>query len=174
MRGKVVVLAGGVIALILSILTVWSVANEKWVVSATAASTMASAILFIGLDIWRRVSTLRPFVRTELRRTVKASFGKRAGKHSDSEDDFLYGPSPVPPTVQQADVVGAVRLLQAQYVGRLDRMQTSVEMALAALSETQGRVASTPDSQPTAGDIEPGLDVTPDADPSQRAEQSST
>lgn len=166
MRGKSVLLVGGGVALILSILIVWAVADREWAVAAGAASAMASAVLLIGLDIWRRVGTLRTFVRTELRRTVKATSGTREAMSSAS-DELPPVPMPVAPTVQQADVVGTVRLLQAQYTGRLDRMQTSVEMALAALSEKEGEARSSVVSVPSAPDV----DV--DADPNAAADADS-
>lgn len=173
MRGKSVLLAGSGAALILSALIVWSVVEREWVVAASAASAMASAVLLIGLDIWRRVCGLRPFVRTELRRSITASNGKRRAMTSDS-DQFVAGPTPVAPAVQQADVVGTVRLLQAQYTGRLDRMQTSVEMALAALSEKEDGFASSVEPEPTAPGTEPGPTASLDSDPPSRVEPGST
>lgn len=169
MRGKSVLLVGGGVALILSILIVWAVAEREWAVAAGAASAMASAVLLVGLDVWRRVSTLRPFVRTELRRTVNASSGMREAMSSGSVE-FSSVPMPVAPVVQQVDVVGTVRLLQAQYTGRLDRMQTSVEMALAALSEKETGVASSVVSVPSDPDVDAGPNAAPDADSSSGAE----
>ena len=42
-------------------------------------------------------------------------------------------PSRTAPTTTQEDLLGMIRLLQAQYVGRLDRAQDSLDAATAAL-----------------------------------------
>lgn len=50
--------------------------------------------------------------------------------------------APAAPTTTNEDLMGTIRLLQAQYVGRLDRAQDSLELATAALlaaTEAQDR-----------------------------------
>lgn len=43
------------------------------------------------------------------------------------------------PATNQEDLLGVIRLLQAQYVGRLDRAQDSLELATAALLSASER-----------------------------------
>lgn len=58
------------------------------------------------------------------------------------------------PVVEEADLVGALRLLQAQYVGRLDRAQATLERAAQTLSHsTAGASAG------RAHVVVPGIDL---------------
>ncbi|MEI2775188.1 MAG: hypothetical protein V9G19_04305 [Tetrasphaera sp.] len=51
---------------------------------------------------------------------------------------------PVSAPASQDDLTGALRLLQAQYVGRLDRAQTTLDRAAARLDRATGAAAPTP------------------------------
>lgn len=113
LRRHLVTLAGGVFAAALTVAVVAGTAGGTWVVVATAASLFAGAILVVQLDTWRRTRSLRVFVRDELRRAL------------GDQDRASQAPRVTP-----ADVEGAVRVMQAQYTGRLDRMQAALEKAL--------------------------------------------
>lgn len=52
--------------------------------------------------------------------------------------------APVVAPASDTDLTGALRLLQAQYVGRLDRAQTTLERAAARLDGVTGAGAATP------------------------------
>lgn len=45
----------------------------------------------------------------------------------------IAAPAKAAPATTEEDLMGTIRLLQAQYVGRLDRAQDSLELATAAL-----------------------------------------
>lgn len=121
-RSRNLLLAGVLVALVLGALIVVGTALEQWVVAALGVAGLLAAIFAVQLDSWRRLRAFRALLRKELR----ASGG-------DGETTFL--PSGLS-TVTHDDVVGAVRLMQAQYTGRLDRMQTTLERALAELPTT--------------------------------------
>lgn len=109
--------AGALLALVLGALMLGGLLLERWSLVAVAGWVLASVILLVQLDVWRRVRSLRRYVRDQVR---------QAGVPTPAD-------VPAAPAASPEDVVGAVRLLQAQYVGRLDRMQTALEDALAAV-----------------------------------------
>lgn len=109
---------GALVGLFLGGLMVVGVVLEMWVLAAAAGALLGAAILAVQVDTLRRTRSLRNFVRDEIRRSL-ADGAQRAA---------------VEPMVTQEDVVGAVRLLQAQYTGRLDRMQRGIDEALVELA----------------------------------------
>lgn len=113
-------LAGAGIAIVLTAVAVIGAVQEQWWLVVAAGMAMLSITMLVALDADRRVRALRPYIRREVTRNA-GSRGK-TGK-----------PVPEAPPVSDIDVVGAVRVLQAQYTGRLDRMQTSVDQAIAQL-----------------------------------------
>lgn len=120
MLSKTVLPLGVLAAAVLSVLVLVGVAREQWLLAAAAGCVLLSACLLVSLDAWRRARALRAFVRQEI-----GGLAARQAKAVRATPD----PEPTEPaaTVTPADVVGTVRLLQAQYVGRLDRLQASVE-----------------------------------------------
>lgn len=117
-RSRNLLLAGALVAVVLGALVVVGAALEQWVVAALGVAGLLCATFAVQLDVWRRVRALRSTIRKELRASGAGA------------DAFL--PSGTS-SITQDDVVGAVRLMQAQYTGRLDRMQTALERALAEL-----------------------------------------
>ena len=121
MRSRLIPAVGALAGLVLGLLVVVGVALEEWVLTAAAASALGVALLAVQLDTWRRSRSLRTYVRDEVRRArPQAQPSGFAGSVQSS--------------VTHDDVVGAVRLMQAQYTGRLDRMQRALDDALAELS----------------------------------------
>lgn len=110
-------LLGAAVATILSAVIVAGAAWQVWWLLGAGLAAFLSAILIVALDADRRVRRMRPLVH---------QLGARqpAGRPAAT---------PTPPTAD-FDVIGTVRLLQAQYVGRLDRMQSSLDRALTELS----------------------------------------
>lgn len=129
--------AGVVLALIIGGIMIAGLVTQTWWLVAVAGWLLGSAVLLVQLDSWRRVRSLRRYVRDQVRGAVAASGVGTGGAQAE-----LPGPTSVAPTAAPEDVVGAVRLLQAQYVGRLDRMQTTLDEALVALRDRDD--ASTP------------------------------
>ncbi|WP_022923497.1 hypothetical protein [Serinicoccus marinus] len=121
MPARLVPLVGSAAGIALALVLVLGVALELPVLAAAAGGLLGAAILAVQLDSWRRVRSMRNYLRDEIRRAAGSGQGSAA--------------SPVP--VQQAapaDVLGAVQVLQAQYTGRLDRMQVTLDEALARLA----------------------------------------
>lgn len=92
------------------LLAVVAAAQGWWWLVVLCGMLMLTAILAVALDADRRVRELRAFVRAQI-----AALDTTGGRGAPSEED----------------VVGAVRLLQAQYTGRLDRLQDSIEALIA-------------------------------------------
>ncbi|USQ80058.1 hypothetical protein NF556_21140 [Ornithinimicrobium faecis] len=120
------VLAGAALAAVLTVVAVVGALQEWWWLVVGAAMLLLSAVLIVAMDADRRVRGLRPYIRAEVARGAAVPTS-----------------AATPPTVSDADITGAVRVLQAQYTGRLDRMQTSVDEALAQL-RSQGESAREP------------------------------
>lgn len=120
---RVVLLSGVVLSAAMGLLAVVGVWAEQWVLVALAGAVMAGTTLLVQLDTWRRTRVMRNFLRDEIRQRSGGSGLARNMTDLDS------APAPT-----QDDVLGAVRLLQAQYTGRLDRLQAAVEQALAQVA----------------------------------------
>lgn len=115
--------AGAVLALVLGGVLTAGLVLERWSLVALSGWAMGSALLLVLLDIWRRVRSLRRYVRDQVRAAIP-------------EGQLEMPTAPTAPVMATPeDVVGAVRILQAQYVGRLDRMQTSLDETMALLQD---------------------------------------
>lgn len=108
-------LAAVALAAVLTVVAVVGAALQWWWLVTAAAMTLLSATFLVAADSDRRARTLRPFVR----KTVTAVAGAQTQEQG--------------PRLAEADVIGAVQVLQAQYTGRLDRMQESLDQAVAHL-----------------------------------------
>lgn len=112
MKSKNVLVATACAAGIITVVAVVAAVFELWWLVTAAIMLVLSAGCLAAVDANRRVILLRAFVIKDLKRT-------RAE---------LTGGSQKQPA--ERDVLGAVRLLQAQYTARLDRLQGSIENAL--------------------------------------------
>lgn len=118
-RSKLMVAVVGAASLLLSLIVVMGVAASNWLLVAVAGVTLVNGTLLISLDAWRRGRMTRNVVRNEIRQLVPP-------KEEKTE---------APPLLNPTDLVGTVQILQAQYVGRLDRMQASLDHAIKTLAE---------------------------------------
>lgn len=116
--------AGLALSLLLGAVLLAGLLTERWALVALSGWALGSAVLLVQLDTWRRTRSLRRYVRDQVREVTPV---------------VTVAPgSDVPvtaPTASPDDVVGTVRFLQAQYVGRLDRMQTALDEAIATLRD---------------------------------------
>src|SRR5690606_10798990 len=126
---KLLLAAGVAIATAFSAAAVVGALLEWWWLVVAAAMTLLSAVFLAALDADRRVRALRPYIRGEVGR---GTLRGRAGQ-----------PVTEAPPVSDIDVIGAVRVLQAQYTGRLDRMQESIDQAV-AIVRAEGHAAPPP------------------------------
>jgi hypothetical protein len=108
-RAQQLLLAGAGAAVTLTVVAVVGVLLQWWWLTVLAAMVLSGAALLTALDADRRVRELRFFVRQEI-----AAVDTSGGRSAPSTED----------------VIGTVRSLQAQYTGRLDRLQDTVEQAL--------------------------------------------
>jgi hypothetical protein len=116
LRSRPFLVLGVLAGVVLSAVTVVGVAVDQWVVAATGASMLLSVSLLVQLDAWRRLRALQ----RELRRSPAAGA--------------------VRAPVADGDVAGAVRVMQAQYTGRLDRMQAALDRTLVELEDRRNAV----------------------------------
>ena len=108
-RAPSFLLAGAAVGGLLTVAGVVGAVLQAWWLVVLAVLLLGSAVLLVGLDADRRVRELRQLVRREL-----AELDLSGGRSAPTQDD----------------VVGTVRMLQAQYTARLDRLQDSVERSL--------------------------------------------
>ncbi|GGK73602.1 hypothetical protein [Ornithinimicrobium pekingense] len=109
MRAQKLLLAGAGASGVLTVVAVVAAVLHWWWLVVLAGMLLVSAALLVALDADRRVRELRTFVRAQV-----AAIDTTGGRAAPSTED----------------VVGTVRVLQAQYTGRLDRLQDTVEQAL--------------------------------------------
>ncbi|WP_122261727.1 hypothetical protein [Ornithinimicrobium cerasi] len=114
MRSSKLLLGGAAVAGVTTALAVVGAVLTWWWLVVLAGSALLSAVLLVALDTDRRVRELRSFVRSEI-----AAVDTTGGRAAPTTDDL----------------VGTVRALQAQYTGRLDRLQDTVEATLRRLDE---------------------------------------
>lgn len=112
MRSPRVLLLGAASAGLLSLVAVVGSVAERWWLVVAVGAVLLSGVLLVALDADRRVRETRRFLHRELRR-IEAGGGPQG-----------------PPAPTADDVVGTVRALQAQYTGRLDRLQDAVDEVL--------------------------------------------
>ena len=93
----------------LTLVAVVGAVLQWWWLVVLAVMVLVSATFLVALDADRRVRELRSYVRTQV-----ASIDTSGGRSAPSQED----------------VVGTVRALQAQYTGRLDRLQDTLEASL--------------------------------------------
>lgn len=108
-RSQKLLLGGAALGGLLTVLAVVGAALGWWWLVVLCAMALLSAVLLVAIDADRRVRELRAFVRKEI-----ADIDTTGGRAAPTTDD----------------VVGTVRVLQAQYTSRLDRLQDAVEDAL--------------------------------------------
>ena len=109
MRSRHLLLAAVAFAAVMSLAAVVGTLLEWWWLVALAGAGLLSATLLAAVDTDRRVRELRSYVRAQV-----ASIDTTGGRAAPTQED----------------VVGTVRALQAQYTGRLDRLQDTVEQSL--------------------------------------------
>ena len=113
-------------ALLLVVLAAVGAAFELYWLTAAALGLILTAQFVVVLDTNRRTRYLPRRVKALLR-SVKLDVNPVA---SPAPRAAQPAGRPVAPTAApQQDVTGAVRLIQAQYMGRLDRAQTALESA---------------------------------------------
>jgi len=127
MRSRKLVL-GTLVFAVLAAAAVVSLAVGQEVLAAAVAVVMIAAVGVLVLDV---ATTLR---RTErqlkrLAKNLKSSSSSRPAAAAPTVVDA------VGPVASEADLMGTVRLLQAQYVGRLDRAESMLETAVDRLAD---------------------------------------
>jgi hypothetical protein len=142
------VLAGAAGGALLGAVAVVGAILEAWWLVVAAVMAVLTAILVIALDAHRLARNNHHQVRrlsTRLKRQGAAPAAASAGPDREPArpDPAALGDAP---PADLSDVVGALRVAQAQYAGRLDRLQRSVEVALDALPGA----AATQDPEPGA------------------------
>lgn len=127
MRSQRLLLLGAAVGAGLTLLALVGVLLGWWWLVVLAAMALLSAVLLAVLDADRRVRELRAFVRKEIAAidttVARAAKAQKPVSEAPAEEKAAWTPT-------QEDVVGTVRALQAQYTGRLDRLQDAVEAAL--------------------------------------------
>lgn len=143
MKSKLLVAAIGAVSIVLSGLVVIGVSTQQWVLVSLAAVLLVNGTLLVALDAWRRVRMTRRIVRRELAKELT----RQLSQSTPGMDDEGLARANTPHLIEQADLIGSMRVLQAQYVGRMDRMQASIDDAVRRLES--GANSSTSSDQQT-------------------------
>ena len=128
MRSRVLLL-GIAVAAVLSLTITIAVAAEWWTLAAAAAALLLSSGILVAADTNRQVRMVRRQLLKVARRVDQVRAPVVEAPVVDVE-------TPVEET--RADMLGAVRVLQAQYTARLDRLQDTVERSLRGRDDTAG------------------------------------
>lgn len=107
MKSRKFLLGLGVLAVPALVTVVTAALGHPWL----PAAGLAALLLLIGV------------IALDTNKRTRSRFGQRP----------VAAPTKAAPTTTDEDLMGTIRLLQAQYVGRLDRAQDSLELATAAL-----------------------------------------
>lgn len=129
MRSRLLLL-GLVVALVLSATITVAVAQRWWTMAAAAGALLVSAGLLISADANRQAR----IVRRQLRRQARRS---RIPAAVPAEVVTVDTQTPIQAT--PTDMLGAVRVLQAQYTARLDQLQASLDDAVEELRRENGQ-----------------------------------
>lgn len=114
-------LAGAAIAAALTTASITGAVLQFWWLVVGPGMALLSATFLLTIDTARRVRYLPMKTKQIVRKNTPP---RKAVKQ----------PSPSPRTVED-EVSAAIKVLQSQYIGRLDRLQSSVEQALRELQE---------------------------------------
>lgn len=120
-KSKTLLLIGVVGASVLSVVAIVAAVSELWWLLTAAVMLLLSSACIAALDADRRTISLRAHVSKEIKRIRAEVAAAPRETVANSEQD----------------VAGAVRLLQAQYASRLDRLQTSIENTLQQQGSTK-------------------------------------
>lgn len=120
-------------ALLLSLTICVAVAWEWWTLAAGAGALLVSATLLVSADANRQARLVRRQLRKQARRPDPVRTPAPPALPTTDVD--------VPVQETRADMLGAVRVLQAQYTARLDRLQAAVDDAVAELRRENDRGA---------------------------------
>lgn len=131
MSTRLISLAGALVGSLLGLLMVIGTLRGQPLLTVIGAALLGVAVLMVQVDTWRRVRSQRNFLRDEIRRVRTAGSHGSSGDAGPVSDEMRTATPAWAPPAAQEDILGAVRLLQAQYTGRLDRMQRSLEDGLA-------------------------------------------
>ncbi|WP_462418714.1 hypothetical protein [Kytococcus sp. Marseille-QA3725] len=126
---KMMAAIGGALLLVL-VATVSAAFGLYWL-TAAALGLILTAQLVVSMDTNRRVRYLPRRVKSLLQTIKVEAAPARTGKATARSAQGKPGASAParPAAAPQQDVTGAVRLIQAQYLGRLDRAQSALESA---------------------------------------------
>lgn len=114
MGSRALLLASAIVAGVLSVTAVIGSIVQVWWLVTAAVTALLSLVLVVAMDADRRIRDLRRYLMRDFVRSQPA------------------------PVIAEQDVIGTVRLLQAQYTGRLDRLHAAVENALDELERSRG------------------------------------
>lgn len=134
MRSRVLLL-GIAVAAVLSVTTTIAVALEWWTLAAAAAALLLSSGILVAADTNRQVRMVR-------RQLLKV--GRRVDQVRATAVETPPVDLETPVEETRADMLGAVRVLQAQYTARLDRLQAAVDEAVTELRHESDQGAGEP------------------------------
>ena len=137
-----------VVAIVVSVALTVAVALEEWTLATALGAALISTTLLVAADANRQAR----LVRRKLLKLARAGLGTEETPEREPEPREVEEDE-VPIQTGRADMLGAVRVLQAQYTARLDHLQASLDEAVAELRKAGDRGSGDPVAGgPGAGD----------------------
>lgn len=138
------------VAIAVSVALTFAVALEQWTLATALGAALVSTTLLVAADANRQAR----LVRRKLLKLARTGLGTRETEDREPEPELGdVAEDEVPIQTGRADMLGAVRVLQAQYTARLDHLQASLDEAVAQLRSAGDRGAGGRGAgDPVAGD----------------------
>lgn len=121
-------------AFVVSVALTASVALQWWTIAAALGTALLSAVLLVAADANRQVRRVRRHLQRVGQRVDRARMTQAPAMNTPDSD--------TPVQTGRADMLGAVRVLQAQYTARLDHLQAVLDDAIAEIRQDRDRGAS--------------------------------
>ena len=127
-----------VMAIVVSVALTIAVALEQWTLATALGAVLVSSTLLVAADANRQAR----LVRRKLLKLSRAVAPARDTPEVEVEIEQDTPEDDIPIQTGRADMLGAVRVLQAQYTARLDHLQASLDEAVADLRSASDHSAS--------------------------------
>lgn len=121
-------------AIVVSVALTVAVGLQQWTLATALGAMLVSAALLVAADASRQARLVRRRLQKMAQRTDRVRSTAVSDMGSPYQETMVQ--------TGRADMLGAVRVLQAQYTARLDHLQAAVDGAVAELRRDSDRGTS--------------------------------